>query len=150
MSHKRVMDDLKKTYAQQMAVYEAAIKEGQPPEKIAALNMEISKTLEDMIAILAQVKRDESGRVQEYRGQLLSNLQRIQRDYNGLTQSTDRLETLRRIRQEEKDPSEMWRYLYFFFGLVVVLFLMIFVFGSQKEPTAAAMPINPAIATTFR
>lgn len=144
------MDDLKKTYAQQMAVYEAAIKEGQPHEKIAELNMEISKTLEDMIAILAQVKRDESGRVQEYRSQLLSNLQRIQRDYNGLAQSTDKLETLRRIRREEKDPSELWRYLYFFFALVFLLFMLIFVFGSQKNPTAAAMPINPAMATSFR
>lgn len=143
------MDELKQKYAQQVALYENAIEEGQPPEQITKLNLDISKTLEEMIGVLAQVKRDESGNIEQYRNQLIEKLQRIQKEYNGLVRSTDKLETLRRIRQDQKDPSVVRRYLYFFFAVVFFVFVLLFVF-SQKKPTAAATPSNAAIATTFR
>lgn len=143
------MEELKQKYAQEVALYENAIEEGQTPEQITKLNLEISKTLEEMIGVLTQVKRDESGNIEVYRKQLIEKLQTIQKEYNGLVRSTDKLETLRRIRQDQKDPSVVRRYLYFFFAVAFFVLVMLFVF-SQKKPTAAAIPSSPAIATTFR
>lgn len=138
------MEELKKKYAEQSALYESYIREGASPDKISALNMEISKTLEEMIGILAQTKG--SG-LEQYRNQLIENLHRIQRDYNGLIQNTDKIETLRRIRREEYDTAPLKRYLFFFFAIVFVILILLLFF--QRKPTAAAIPSNPAIATTF-
>jgi hypothetical protein len=135
------MEELKKKYAQQSALYESYIREGASPDKISALNIEISKTLEEMIGILAQTE------LEEYRNQLIENLHRIQRDYNGLVQNTDKIETLRRIRAEEYDTAPLKRYLFFFFAILFVILLLLLFF--QRKPTAAAIPSNPAIATTF-
>lgn len=135
------MEELKKKYAQQSALYESYIREGASPDKISALNIEISKTLEEMIGILAQTE------LEEYRNQLIENLHRIQRDYNGLVQNTDKIETLRRIRAEEYDTAPLKRYLFFFFAILFVILILLLFF--QRKPTAAAIPSNPAIATTF-
>ena len=135
------MEELKKKYAQQSALYESYIREGASPEKISALNMEISNTLEEMIGILAQTG------LEDYRNQLIENLHRIQRDYNGLIQNTDKIETLRRIRREEYDTTPLKRYLFFFFAILFVILILLLFF--QRKPTAPAIPSNPAIATTF-
>ena len=138
------MEELKKKYAQQSALYESYIREGAPPAKVSALNVEISKTLEEMIGILAKTK---GVGLEEYRNQLIGNLHRIQRDYNGLVQNTDKIETLRRIRREEYDTTPIKQYLFFFFAILFVIIVLLLFF--QKKPTAAAIPSNPAIATTF-
>lgn len=135
------MEELKKKYAEQSALYESYIREGASPEKISALNMEISKTLEEMIGILAQTG------LEDYRNQLIENLHRIQRDYTGLIENTDKIETLRRIRREEYDTTPLKRYLFFFFAILFVILILLLFF--QRKPTAAAIPSNPAIATTF-
>lgn len=135
------MEELKKKYARQSALYESYIREGASPDKISALNMEISKTLEEMIGILAQTG------FEQYRNQLIENLHRIQRDYNGLVQNTDKIETLRRIRREEYDTTPLKNYLFFFFAILFVIIILLLFF--QKKPTAVAIPSNPAIATTF-
>jgi DNA repair exonuclease SbcCD ATPase subunit len=138
------MEELKKKYAQQSALYESYIREGASPDKISALNVEIAKTLEEMIGLLAQAK---GMGIEQYRTQLVENLHRIQRDYTGLKQNTDKIETLRRIRSEEYNTAPLQRYLIFFFAILFVILILLLFF--QRKPTAAAIPSSPAIATTF-
>lgn len=141
------MEELKQKFAQQSALYESHIREGASTAKISALNVEISKTLEEMIGILTNVKEDDQ--IVEYRGQLIEKLQRIQQDYNGLIQSTDTLETLRRIRESQQTVStaSLQIYLFFFFAILLIVFVMMIFF--QKKPMAAPMPSSPAIAASF-
>lgn len=143
------MEDLKGKFAEQSALYESYIREGASVEKISALNVEITKTLEEMIGILTNVKQDDGGYIKDYRSQLIEKLQRIQQDYNGLVQNTDTLETLRRIRQSQQTVSiqSLQMYLIFFFAILLIIFLMMIFF--QKKPTAAPIPRSPAIATSF-
>lgn len=143
------MEELKTKYAQQVALYESYIREGADVQKISALNVEIGKTLEEMIGILTNMKEDGGGRIQEQRNQLIEKLQRIQQDYNGLIQNTDKLETLRRIRQSEQTVSTktLQLYLIFFFAILLVILLLMLFF--QKKPIAAPMPSSPAMAASF-
>ena len=144
---------LEKKYAEQVAIYESYIKDAirtkNPDmiEKIKALNVSIAATLDAMIAHLATVK-EETANSKMYRDDLVAKLSRIQSDYNGLQQDTDKLETLRRIREFETSNinESVFTYLVIFLIGVLVVLLIIFVKGSQKSDTAATMPSMPATA----
>jgi hypothetical protein len=143
------MEELKAKYTEQVALYESYIRDGDSISRITAANEEITKILEEMIGILTNVKQDGRGYVEEERNQLIEKLQRIQQDYNGLIQNTDKLETLRRIRRSEQTVStqSVQLYLIFFFVLLLVVFLLMMFF--QKKPIAAPMPSSPAMAASF-
>jgi len=146
------MDELKKKYALQSAEYEGRISDAlqkqdrNAVEKIKALNIQISKTLEEMIGVLTQTKKDSTGSIKTYRDDLIVKLRQIQRDYNGLLKNTDTLETLRRIRSTENaiGRRQLNLYFIFFFGLVLIILLFLLFFG-QKKDSAAMTPSTPAM-----
>jgi hypothetical protein len=145
------MDVLDKQYKEKSLAYDSLIDETlQNPgkieenlEKIKTLNVEISKTLDEMIAFVTRDKNQKN--IDTLRDDLVYKLQRIQRDYNGLLVNTDKLETLRRIRHfEEKGwKRTVLIYLIIFLVLAVVLLLFMF-FRRQKSETATTTPMIAA------
>lgn len=144
--------ELDARYKQQLQLYDAYIHDAvqsnsvspETVEKIKQTNQAIANTLDEMIALITQSKKTD-GNIQVYRDELVARLHRIQKDYNGLLQNTDTLETLRRIRnQEEKEAngSLFWLIVGFLVICILVLILMI-VFG-QKKASADIIPISPA------
>jgi len=113
-------------------------------EKIKALNLEMSNLLDQMIVLVSQSSNTKKD-VNNLRDELVYKLQRIQRDYDGLLANTDKLETLRRIRQfEEKDwKRTVLIYLIIFLVLTLVLLLVMF-FRGQKKDTATTTPMMAA------
>lgn len=144
-------DSLNDQYNEQMTAYNNLIDESikNPAsittnlEKIKKLNVDISRTLDQMIAL--STRTDTMQRMETTRDELVNKLQRIQRDYDGLLVNTDKLETLRRIRQfEEKDwKREVLIYLIVFLVLALVLLIIMFV-RRQKKDTAIMTPMTPA------
>ena len=145
------MEDLRSKYLAKSAEYDAAVQQAlatNDASRIAAirqLNTEVSRLLDQMIQQLTFAKRDTPILVKE-RDILVQKLRRIQLDYNGLLVNTDKLETLRRIREQEGGSfkRDLYRYLMFFFIVCVGILLMILFVkkGSQKESsaTSAATP----------
>lgn len=141
------IQDLEKRYTEQMIEYNALITEGNPAklDKIKSLNQSIAATLDQMITIITEAKQ-KNGNIEVYRDELVAKLQRIQKDYNGLLQNTDTLETLRRIRnQEEKEAngSIFWLIVGFLVLCVLTLITMM-IFGGQKNESADIIPTSPA------
>lgn len=148
------IQDLEKKYKQQMTEYNALVADSirdndtTKLDKIKQLNQSIATTLDEMISIITQAKQ-KNGNIEIYRDELVAKLQRIQKDYNGLLQNTDTLETLRRIRnQEEKEAngSIFWLVGGFIVLCILTLLAMMF-FGSQKAESATMMPTS--VATTM-
>jgi hypothetical protein len=85
------------------------------------------------------------------RDHLLEQLRRVQKDYSGLVESSDELTTLRRIREQEGGEFNRQLYLYLavFFGLVLVVLVLVFVMGGQKAVTAAISPVTPSMSPTL-
>lgn len=112
-------------------------------EKIKALNLEMTQLLNQMIASVSQ--NETRNNVSDLRDELVYKLQRIQRDYDGLLANTDKLETLRRIRQfEEKDwKRTVLIYLIIFLVLALILLLVMF-FRGQKKDMATTTPTMAA------
>ena len=116
-------------------------------EKLRALNLQIAAVLEQMLAMVADVK-NETGTLRIARDELTMKLARIQRDYSDLNKQTDRLETLRRIRQYEQVVADRSMYLYLgiFLAFCVVLLLVILVKGYfQKKLAMTPMPMAASI-----
>lgn len=150
------MDEL---YKQQYAVYEdlvqQALRETNPQkkavliEKLKTTNLQLSQTMNELLSSLSSTRK-ETAQVQMYRDQLMDVLRRIQKDYNGLLQNTDQLETLRRIRayETEKYTTSMHLYLVGLFLLAIAFVLILLFRGGQKADTsmmtAASPPTNPA------
>jgi hypothetical protein len=152
------MDALNAKYGRLMAEYEHHVNEAmvsgniQPHiAAIKALNQEISSVLDQMIAITAKAKESHAT---VYRDELMQRLDRIQKDYNGLAQSTDQLETLRRIRRDQGTTANQFFWTYFLLFMVLCAGVLLFLFfgGSSqtvqrsetviKTPsTAAAIPV---------
>lgn len=148
------IQDLEKKYKQQMTEYNALVSDSirdndtTKLDKIRQLNQSIATTLDEMISVITQAKQ-KNGNIEIYRDELIAKLQRIQKDYNGLLQNTDTLETLRRIRnQEEKEAngSIFWLVGGFIVLCILTLLAMMF-FGSQKAESATMMPTS--VATTM-
>lgn len=148
------MDELKAKYQSQTAEYDKLVESAMASRdvsqipKIKELNAGLAKTLNAMIEKLTFLKKD-SPNLKLERDVLVQRLGQIQSDYNGLRANTDKLETLRRIRQQESSADERWMYWYLLaFLLLAVVLLMYLVFHGKSEATAAiasAVPMTPAL-----
>lgn len=115
--------------------------------QITEKNQQLSSVLDKMLSVLASVKQEGSN-LNEYKDELVRRLQKIQTDYNNLKNNTDRLETLRRIREYEysKTHTSLNWYMLGFFVVCAVLLICLFVFGRQPIREAAyAIPTAPAM-----
>jgi DnaJ-domain-containing protein 1 len=136
------MDELNKQYATLMAQYEdevqQAIQSGDIKphiQKLKQLNQQLSSVLDEMLHVSVQSKTRTD--------MLFEQLDRIQKDYNGLVQSTDQLETLRRIR-DQRNPHSFQTFFYLFIGLCLLLFVFVF-FKNYISDSTASIPTTPAI-----
>lgn len=149
------MDELKVKYERQLKEYDDAINEAistQDSSKIESLkqmNMALSKTLNDMIEKLTFLKK-ETPELVRYRDELVTRLRQIQMDYNGLLVNTDKLETLRRIRQQESGEAKRELYWYMIFFLVVSISMMLYlVFMTQRKDMTAMSANSPPMTAAF-
>jgi hypothetical protein len=100
-----------------------------------------------MLAMVADVK-NETGSLRIARDELTMKLTRIQRDYSDLNKQTDRIETLRRIRQYEQVVADRSMYLYLgiFLAFCLLLLLVILIKGYfQKKLAMTPMPMAASI-----
>jgi type III secretory pathway component EscV len=147
------MDELNKKYQDLERQYKAAAENALAEtnaqaintevNKLQAINIQIARVLEQMLTLVADVK-NESGNLKIARDELTMKLTRIQRDYSDLNKETDRLETLRRIRQYEEVLADRSMYLYLgiFLGICLLLLLVILIKGYfQKKLASTPMPI---------
>lgn len=149
------MDELKKQYAELSALYESYIKdaiETNDPtriEKIKELNVKIAAVLDEMIRLTTEMRK-ESDNVNVYRDELINKLRKIQMDYNGLLENTDKLNTLRRIRETEEGRANKGLYLYLILFIGACIFvLLVILFRGQKSESATISPTVPAMAAPF-
>lgn len=144
----KIMDELRKEYADLLKEYDTLIAEKRVDnyERIKSLNMAIARKLEEMLTLLAQ-SREEIGQTAQYRDQLVEKLKRIQMDYNGLIQTTDKLETLRRIRAQEGDDSRKALFGYLIaLGVLVLLVVLVMVIRVWfQRRSASASTASPAM-----
>ncbi len=147
------MDELRAKYETQVREYETMVKTAIQTEdtskiaEIQAKNAGIAKTLNEMIEKLTFLKRETPSLTKE-RDHLVDRLRQIQQDYNGLKSNSDKLETLRRIRQEESTEANRQLYLYFGFFLLVCLIIVVFLafMTHRKDTTAASASMPPTTA----
>jgi predicted RNase H-like nuclease (RuvC/YqgF family) len=148
------MDALEKQYRQQQKAYDDLVATTiRNPDslsttlpQIQGIQSQLSSILDKMITEVALMKED--NRLVERRDALIKQLQRVQKDYSALRQSTDKLETLRRIRAFE---DESWRgtfriYVILFAVVVVIVGLMI-IFKRYAPAMSAMTPSNPTAIT---
>ena len=143
MSTPPTTTDLDRQYREKIASYEAlvtralATNDRSKIPQLQALNTEINGILEQMLADLRQ------GGTQ--REQLVATLNRIQRDYNGLKDSTDTLTLLRRIREGETGAThkEFQMYLIGFLVICLGILAMVF-FGDQIKLPTTTSAMTPA------
>ncbi len=102
----KTLEELKTDYDAKSKEYKTLIDEAvasgstQTMDKIRKLNVELASLLERMISTVSPGQSKRS--IESARDELVGRLRRIQMDYNGLLQTTDELETLRRIRAQEE------------------------------------------------
>ena len=113
--------------------------------KLKSLNSQIADVLHKMIEITAQSKQTQAT---DYRADLLQKLDRIQKDYNGLSQNTDQIETLRRIRANQIVDTNFNLYFFLFLAICVLLLLLIF-FRGQNSDSVTSMANRPAAMPAF-
>jgi uncharacterized protein YjcR len=149
------MDNLQKQYSEAAALYEAEVqaaiasKDITPHlETLKTLNARISVILDKMVEATAKAK-DESGNLSQYREQLMDNLRRIQKDYSGLSQNTDQLETLRRIRRNQLQTAHQYFSTYFFLFMLFCLTLMLLLIFRQKKESTTSTPVSAATTPTL-
>lgn len=140
----RTLSELTADYDAKSATYKRLIDEAvstgntSKMDQIRQLNVELSSLLEQMIST-AEPGRRETQDVRHLRDELVTRLRAIQFDYNGLLQTTDELETLRRIRAQESDGFLRvfyWHLVFLGIAFVAVLFGMIYV---RRATTNATM-----------
>jgi hypothetical protein len=110
-------------------------------EKMKTINASMASILDRTIQ---EMNTGIASDVDRQRNELIQKLVRIQKDYNGLPENTDKLETLRRIRgfQETDWQSQLKTYIIVLAVLAVVLLLFVFfrrqkVFSTMTAPTSA-------------
>jgi DNA repair exonuclease SbcCD ATPase subunit len=112
--------------------------------RIQEIQSQLSSILDKMVSELAMVKGD-GGKLIEKRSQLIQQLRQIQKDYNDLRVSTDKLETLRRIRAFEDDSWKGQLQMYLLAFLLLSLVLVGFLIWKRQTPDiTATMPSSPA------
>jgi len=119
-------------------------------DQIKILNQQIAGKLDELIQTSTPITS--TPQIDAAREELVRKLARIQHDYNGLIQNTDKLETLRRIQTFKKEDTESELKLYLFAFIVVsllVLVVMLFKKSSQTSEMTATMPSSPAMMPAF-
>jgi len=117
--------------------------------QIHAKNIEIANKLDQMIQDSAMSGSTDPN-IENARQELIKKLNRIQTEYNGLTQNSDKLETLRRIKSFKADSSQSELQLYLFVFLFLALtVIVVLVFKRQNADTAATIPNNPSTMAAF-
>lgn len=147
------METLRVKYTNQMQEYDRLISDAlrlkttSNMPRIRALNISIGKTLDEMISQLTFLRKNTPSLNTE-RNNLMSRLERIQKEYNELAKNRDELETLRRIRQEESTEAnrQLYWYLIAFFGACLLLFLALFMVTQRNESTAPMASMPPTTA----
>lgn len=138
------MADFQAQYTQKLAAYDTLVQTAlatNDTSKIPELqtkNAELNDILEKMLNEVHTVPTS----IQIQREELVSTLNRIQREYNGLKDSSDELTLLRRIREGETGASrkEFQFYLGIFFALCLGILAMIFFGGQMTLATAMSAP----------
>jgi uncharacterized protein YdcH (DUF465 family) len=140
------MDELEQKYAELNNLYEDEIKNAiNDPEKadmskIKKLNLQLGDIIHQMIEALTNVKK-ESGNIVVYRDELLQRLRRIQKEYNGLADASDNVETLRMIRKSEYlRANKDINFYMFFFLLGAVILIVLILFTSQLPSLPRLIP----------
>ena len=129
------MDELEREYQRQVAHKEQLVKSAENTQnntklnEIAAATRSIDETLEKMAKLIADSGSDDQQDV------LIRRIMEIQRDYNGLLVSTDKLETLRRIRQMTDMREGYQLKLYGLFFLLASIGLIITITRTSSPPT---------------
>ena len=148
------MDVLRRDYNRQVNEYDRlvnqALASNNPTQlpRIRTLNTTIGQTLDKMLTNLTFMKRNTPSLASE-RTKLTQRLREIQREYNALVATSDQLETLRRIRQQEGTEAnrQLYWYLILFFGAIIVLLLaMVFMSSYKNEATAPIASTPPMTA----
>lgn len=150
------MDVLRGQYTRQLNEYDRLVNEAlrsdnpQQLPRIRSLNVEIGKTLDEMITQLTFLKRNTPTLASE-RNKLTQRLREIQREYNALVATSDQLETLRRIRQQESKQADqqLYWYLIVFFGAVIVLLVVMMFFSNYKNEATAPIASTPPMTAAL-
>jgi hypothetical protein len=146
------MDELEQRYQTLHANYERLIASGDPSStaQIESLNKQMSDVLAQMLQKVADVK-DGSANIEKYRADLVQRLIRIQHDYNSLATSQDKIETLRRIRNDQKSNFDdaFFGYAVGLFISCVLLFFVILFKGGHRAAANPAMASNPTMTAPF-
>jgi hypothetical protein len=150
------MSDYKRQYTALYAQYMQLIEEGlanparaaEKVPQVMAVATQIATVLDEAAKDLALVPSPSEAIIAEQQ-KLTERLQQIQRDYNGLAQNADKVETLRRIRAYQ---DESWRptfafHLIAFFVLAIILFLVV-LFMRQRENVTTS-PMSATMRPTF-
>jgi hypothetical protein len=148
------MDALNAKYAKLMALYEDHVKQAmdsgdiqQHVETLKTLNEQIADVLDQMIAITAKAKESHATLA---RDDLMRKLDRIQKDYNGLAQSSDQLETLKRIRRDQTGTVNQFFWTYFWLFIVLCLFVLVMLFFKKSVPAMPAPQSSVNVMSTPR
>lgn len=147
MSSPPTTTDLQREYKEKYAKYDAMIRDALASNdtstlpQLRKLNKELNDILEKMLAEVATTP----GAIRVQREELVTTLNRIQRDYNGLKNDSDTLILLRRIREGEQGGSrkDFQFYLGIFLALCLGILAMVF-FGGQIKLATATSPMTPA------
>jgi hypothetical protein len=147
----RTLDELKREYdaksAQYKTLIDQAIAAGSSAgaiDQIRTLNVELSSLLEQMISTVSPTQSNAS--IEATRDELVRRLRRIQVDYNGLLQTTDELETLRRIRAQE-EGGFLQVFYWHLIALAVVFVGVLGVMIYMRRQTSPATTASPTMST---
>lgn len=149
----KIMDALRKKYETQLKEYDTLVNKAigaddvsQLP-KLREMNAQLAKLLNDMIEQITFLKKNTPS-IKKERDELIERLRQIQRDYNGLLVNTDKLETLRRIRQQESRESnrQLYLFLLFFFIVCVAIVAYLMFMTQRNDTTAPSASIPPMTA----
>lgn len=142
----RTLAELQAEYTAKSARYtsliDTAVRTGDTAKmnEIRQLNVELTSLLEQMLSTSSPLSR-ETQKLRQSRDELAARLRKVQMDYNGLVQTTDELETLRRIRAQESDGfTALFYWHLIFLGIVFVAVLagMIYVRRQTTNATTAS------------
>lgn len=141
--------DLRARYTAKLAEYDSKVAAAVASNDTArlselrTLNAEISSLLEEMLTYTGTPTSSPS-ELEAQRQELVTTLNRIQRDYNGLVEKTDSFELLRRIRDGTTSipRREFVMYFFAFLALCVGILAMLF-FGVQKMDATNMSAITP-------
>lgn len=141
MSTPPTSTDLQRQYKDKLVKYDAAIRSALATNnvsmipKLQAMNAELNSLLERIL---------KESPVEERRHELVTTLNRIQREYDGLKKNTDTLELLRRIREGETGATRKEFALYLGLFFVTCLGLIAFLlFGGQMTLATTANTPTP-------